>query len=155
MYVIIGTVLVMQSPAEQELPFLFQLLNQRKYPASQLYLLMTLGPSILLMAFVEEARGALSRILTMFGRVPMFYYLAHIPLIHITAIAVNLLREGRTFSEWYATAPYVWFQEDGHQWPLTLLYLVFVIDVVILYFLCRWYERYKFAHPDSTWVKYI
>ena len=156
LYLAIGTVLVLQMPEEdRNLPFVFQLLNQRKYPASQLFLLMTLGPSILLMAFVEDVRNGFSRIMTMFGRVPMFYYLMHIPLIHVSAIVVNLLREGRTFSEWYANAPYVWFQEDGHQWPLGLLYIVFVIDVVILYFLCRWYERYKFAHPEAKWTKYV
>ncbi len=143
------------SEENEDAPFIFQLLNQRKYPASPMFLLMTLGPSILLMAFVEEARGGFSGIMTMFGRVPMAYYLMHIPLIHISAVVVNLIREGRTFSEWYATAPYVWFQEDGHQWPLALLYLVFVIDVVILYFLCRWYERYKFSHPEAKWTQYI
>lgn len=156
LFLVLGTVfVVLVSEENEDAPFVFQLLNQRKYPASQLFLLMTLGPSILLMAFVEDAGNSFSRIMTMFGRVPMAYYLMHIPLIHVSAVLVNVIREGRTFSEWYATAPYVWFQEDGHQWPLALLYLVFVIDVVILYFLCRWYEQYKFNHPEKKWLKYL
>jgi ribose/xylose/arabinose/galactoside ABC-type transport system permease subunit len=116
---------------------------------------MTLGPAILLLPFVENARGLISSAIITFGRVPFFYYLAHILLIHLTAIAVNLIREGRTFSEWYATAPYVWFAEEGHQWKLSMLYIVFVIDVAILLLLCRWYERYKFTHPEQKWLRYI
>ena len=153
LFVIVGSMIATNT--EGEAPFIFKLLNQRKYPASQLYLLMTLGPSILLMAFVENARGPISKAIVTFGRVPFFYYLAHIPLIHMSAVAVNLIREGRTFGEWYATAPYVWFPEEGHQWSLPLLYVVFAIDVAILLVLCRWYERYKFAHPGQKWLKYI
>jgi uncharacterized membrane protein len=136
-------------------PFIFQMLNQRKYPASQLFLMMTLGPAILLMPFVERARDGFSRALITFGKVPFFYYLMHILLIHVSALIVNLIREGRTFSEWYATAPYVWFPEEGHQWSLGLLYLVFFIDVILLYFLCRWYESYKFTHSNNALLKYV
>jgi uncharacterized membrane protein len=153
LFLIVGSIVA--TKAEGEAPFIFKLLNQRKYPASQLYLLMTLGPAILLLPFVENARGLISSAIITFGRVPFFYYLAHILLIHLTAIAVNLIREGRTFSEWYATAPYVWFAEEGHQWKLSMLYIVFVIDVAILLLLCRWYERYKFTHPEQKWLRYI
>ncbi len=155
-FIIMGTVGILRTPVNPDgPPFIFQLLNQRKYPASQLFLLMTLGPSMLLMPFVERANSGLSKAITMVGRVPLFYYLMHIPLIHISAMTVNLIREGRTLQEWYVTAPYVRFPEDGHQWNLALLYLVFVIDVVILYFLCRWYERYKFANRENAFLKYI
>lgn len=138
-----------------EMPFVLRLLNQQKYPASPLFLLMTLGPAILVMPWLETTSGAVSRIMVTFGRVPFFYYLLHIPVIHLLAVGMNLLREGRTFSEWYATAPYVWFQEDGHQWPLWLLYVVFAVAVAVLYLACRAYERYKFAHPEKEWLRWI
>jgi uncharacterized membrane protein len=151
-----ATVRIFTKPASpDDAPFILLLLNQRKYPASQLFLLMTLGPAILVMPFVERLRGALAKAIVTIGKVPFFYYLMHIPLIHITALAVNFLREGRTLSEWYASAPYVWFPEEGHQWSLGLLYLVFVVDVAILYVLCRWYESYKFSHRDNPILKYI
>jgi uncharacterized membrane protein len=156
LFVIISIIVIAVQPAQpNDPPFIFQMLNQRKYPASQLFLMMTLGPAILLMPFVERAQDNFSKALITFGRVPFFYYLMHIFVIHISALIVNLIREGRTFAEWYATAPYVWFPEEGHQWSLALLYLVFFIDIVILYFLCRWYEHYKFSHPDKLLLKYV
>jgi uncharacterized membrane protein len=153
-FVFFGSLLLMRSKQEDAMPFLFKLLNQRKYPASQLFLLMTLGPTILLMAFVENARGFFSRAMVTFGRVPFFYYLLHIPLIHISALIVQLITKGQIISEGYDTAPYTFIPED-QRWSLGLLYLVFVVDVIILYFLCRWYESYKFSHPDKKWLKFI
>jgi len=87
-------------------PVLYRLLNQQKYPASQLFLLMTLGPTIALLPLAERARGWVGEVLSTFGRVPLFYYLLHIPLIHVTALVVTLLREGSVHSEWYAQAPF-------------------------------------------------
>jgi uncharacterized membrane protein len=156
LFVVVGSATIWMGLGKpDDAPFIFQLLNQQKYPASQLFLLMTLGPAILLMPFVERAQNGLSRAMITFGKVPFFYYLLHIPLIHVSALIVNLIREGRTLQEWYVTAPYVWFPEDGHQWSLGLLYLVFAIDVLLLYILSRWYERYKFSNRGKTVLKYI
>jgi uncharacterized membrane protein len=155
LFLIVGSVIALLQPASDDSqPFIFRLLNQRKYPASQLYLLMTLGPAIAMMPLVENAKGWLAKALQTFGSVPMFYYLAHILLIHISALIVMMIREGKIFSEWYANAPYAWLPEE-HRWSLGLLYLVFFIDVFLLYFLCRWYARYKFSHREVKWLKYL
>ena len=121
---------------------LFQLLNQRKYPASQIYLLMTLGPPIALLPLAERTRGWLSQAFTTVGRVPMFYYLLHIPLIHVLALLVWKIRDGQTHAEWFASAPYVSVPPE-QRWSLALLYLVFVIAVAALYFPCRWFVGVK------------
>lgn len=134
-------------------PFLFRLLDQKKYPASQLYLLMTLGPSIALLPAAERARGWLGGILAVFGRVPMFYYLLHIPLIHLAALGVMYLREGTLHPEWYASAPFTWMPPE-HRWSLPLLYLVFLLVVSVLYFACRWYAGVKARHRDG-WLRYL
>src|SRR5436190_14857895 len=63
-------------------------LNCNKYPPSLLYLLMTLGPAILLLAAFEKARGWLADLVLTYGRVPLFFYLLHIPLIHGSAVVV-------------------------------------------------------------------
>jgi len=148
-----GIAVWQRPPGDNDAPFIFQLLNQRKYPASQWYLLMTLGPVIALTPFAEKARGWLAEVLIVFGKVPMFYYLAHILLIHLSALLVNMIVGIEGSMKIYSTAPYTWMPD--HRWSLPLLYLVFLIDVALLYFLCNWYMRYKFAHPEKKWLKYV
>jgi uncharacterized membrane protein len=135
-------------------PFLSRLLNQQKYPPSILYLLMTLGPAIALVPFADRARGWLANIMITFGKVPMFYYLMHIWIIHISALIVQWLQTGIVHHEWYATAPYATVPPE-HRWSLPLLYLVFFVDVTLLYMICRWYVQYKFSHPEKKWLKYL
>ena len=139
------------APANAPLPALFRLLNQQKYPASQLYLLMTLGPTIALLPLAERARGWFADAVSTVGRVPMFYYLLHIPLIHLAALLVMLLREGQIHSDWYATAPYT-FLPPEHRWGLPLLYLVWAMVVAILYLPCRWFANLK-ADRRNPWLR--
>jgi uncharacterized membrane protein len=134
-------------------PALVRLLNQRKYPASPLFLLMTLGPMIALLPSAERARGWLAHALTTIGRVPLFYYLLHIPLIHAVALLVWFLRDGATHAQRFATAPYVSIPPQ-ERWSLELLYLVWVIAVAILYPLCRWYAQAKAERPRA-WMRYV
>ncbi len=155
LFVSMGSMLILLSPSSPEsLPFIFRLLNQQKYPASQLFLMMTLGPLIALVPLAEKARGRGTEMLKIFGKVPFFYYLLHIPLIHMSALLVNFLQTGATHQEWYGYAPFASVPPES-QWSLPMLYLVFAIDVVILYISCRWYVGYKFSHPDSKWLKFI
>jgi uncharacterized membrane protein len=154
-FVVVGSLLVAFGPKpEQPMPPLLRLLNQPKYPPSQLYLAMTLGPMLMLIALAEHARGAVADVVSTFGRVPLFYYLLHIPLIHLSALLVNLLRVDATHQEWYRQAPRVYVESAGDHWSLGLLYLVFAIDVAILYPLCRWYMRRKATRP-SAWMQYV
>jgi uncharacterized membrane protein len=153
LYLVIGSILAMHQPAPR-LPFLLRLLNQRKYPASPLFLLMTLGPLMAALPWAERARGRLVRILLVFGRVPLFFYLLHIPTIHLGCMMINYLRTGHTGSSWYATAPDVWMPPE-QRWPLYLLYIEWTCDIIFLYFFCRWYARYKHAHPDKRWLKFL
>ena len=134
-------------------PALFRFLNQRKYPASPLFLLMTLGPTIALLPVAERMRGWLADALATFGRVPMFYYLLHIPLIHATALLVWFLRDGAVGAERFATAPYVSIP-PGERWGLPLLYLVFAIVVAMLYLACRWFAGVKARRRDG-WLRYV
>lgn len=155
LYLVIGGYMVLSAPASSDAPpALFRLLAQNKYPASQLYLMMTLGPTIALLPFAEKVKGWFADVLLIFGRVPMFYYLLHILLIHVSALIVNFIRTGDPHAAWYATAPYTWIS-DEQRWSLPLLYATFAIDVLILYFACRWYANYKFNHPAKQWLKYF
>jgi uncharacterized membrane protein len=150
-----GTVMIMFGFLRNaETPFIYKLLGQQKYPPHQLYLLMTLGPVIALVPWAEKAKGRFVDFLKIIGRVPMFYYLLHILLIHLSAFIVNLILSGSIHQEWYHTAPLVGVPED-QRWPLSLLYLVWLINVVMLYFACRWYARYKSEHPENEWLKFL
>ena len=138
-----------------QMPALFRFINTTKYPASLDFLLMTLGPTILLLPLAERARGKIGEFLSAFGRVPMFYYLLHIPAIHLAAIIVALVREGR-FEPWLlANHPTMMPPApEGYRWPLWLLYAVFVVVIVALYRPSRWYWRKKTTDP-APWMKYI
>jgi uncharacterized membrane protein len=154
-YLLIGTLIILLGPAyEGKLNPVFRLLNQQKYPASQLFLLMTLGPLIAFLPLAERSSGWLSGVLETIGRVPMFYYLLHILLIHISALITNLIISGNAHQDWYGSAPFVEVDESP-RWSLPLLYLVYAIDLFILYIGCSWYAKYKFSHPEKKWLKYI
>jgi uncharacterized membrane protein len=131
-------------------PLMF--LATTKYPASLSFLLMTLGPMLILLSLTERWR---SRLLETFGRVPFFYYLLHIPVIHIAACVVSLIREGRVnpwlFGNHPMAPPPV---PDGYMWSLGLLYLVFAICVAVLYVPCRWFARVR-ATRRSAWLSYL
>jgi hypothetical protein len=64
-----------------------------------------------------------------------------------------MILTGSARQELYQTAPYTWFEEG--RWSLGLLYLTFVIDVSILFLLCKWFANYKASHPEKAWLKYI
>ena len=144
---------LVQGGGDDARPLLFRILDQRKYPASQLFLLMTLGPIIALVPAAERARGMVARAFDVVGRVPLFFYLLHIPLIHSTALIVNRMRTGATQSEFYGTAPYT-FLPDEMRWSLGLLYFVFAVDVLLLLGACYWYADVKRKRAGS-WLKYI
>jgi len=154
LFLLLGSLAVFLAPAPGGAPpVLFRLLNQNKYPASQLFLLMTLGPTIALLPVAERARGRAADVLATFGRVPMFYYLLHIPLIHATALLAWFLRDGSVHPERFATAPFVSIPE-AQRWGLPLLYLVFFIVVAGLYVPCRWFGHVKSRRP-AAWLRYL
>jgi uncharacterized membrane protein len=138
-----------------QMPELLRFLNTNKYPASLQFLLMTLGPTILLLPFVENARGRIGEFFATFGRVPMFYYLIHIPTIHFAAVLVALVREGKIEPWLFANHPVmVPPQPEGYTWPLWLLYAVFIVVIAVLYPPSRWYARRKATNP-APWMRYI
>ena len=137
------------------MPALLSFLNCTKYPASLNFLLMTLGPMIALLPWLENARGPLARAISTFGRVPFFYYVLHIPLIHALALIVSKIRLGYV-SPWLFTNHPMGNPEPpaGYVWSLPLLYLVWGIAVGLLYFGCRWFAALK-ARRSDWWLSYL
>jgi uncharacterized membrane protein len=138
-----------------QMPALFKFINTTKYPASLQFLLMTLGPTILLMPLFDRARGKIGEYISTFGRVPMFYYLLHIPAIHLAAVIVSLVRQGRVEPWLFANHPMMSPPTpEGYTWSLAMLYAVFIVVVAALYFPCRWHARRKATNP-APWMRYI
>ncbi len=116
---------------------------------------MTLGPTIAVLPLADRAGGRVADVLAVFGRVPMFYYLLHIPVIHLTAMIVSLVREGRVNAWLFENHPMMPSPAPpGYVWSLPLLYLVFAIVIAVLYWPCRWYAARK-ARGEPRWVRYI
>ncbi len=137
------------------LPALLSFLNTTKYPASLLFLCMTLGPVIALLPVLEGAGGRIAAWLTTFGRVPLFYYLLHIPLIHLLALGYDALRHPAAVPWLFENHPaMVGPAPDGTVWSLGELYLVFAVAVVLLTIACRWYADVK-ATSNARWMKYL
>jgi uncharacterized membrane protein len=137
------------------MPALFSFLNTNKYPASLTFLLMTLGPTIALIPLVEHARGALARWLTVFGRVPFFYYVLHIPLIHLLALVVSRIRMGEVSPWLFADHPMAPPPPpQGYTWSLALLYTVWAAAIVMLYFVSSWFAALK-ARRTEWWLRYL
>ena len=131
-------------------------LNVSKYPPSFLYLVVTLGPAILFLAFTENTKSWLSRQIKMIGRVPMFYYLVHIYIIHLLALGATYFC-GHTWKDMILT-DWVSFEPklQGYGFSLGVVYAIWFSVIVILYFLCRWYDGYKRSHiRQKWWLSYL
>jgi uncharacterized membrane protein len=136
-------------------PAIFRFLNTNKYPASAPFLLMTLGPLIALLPLAERARGRVGSFFALFGRVPLFYYLLHIPLIHAAALVVSYLREGHVDAWLFANHPMMPPPPPvGYTWGLGLLYLVFLVVVALLFVACSWFAGVKARHREG-WLRYL
>jgi uncharacterized membrane protein len=131
-------------------------LNTTKYPPSLLYLLMTLGPCSLFLWAVDVGAPRWLRPALIFGKVPMFYYLLHIPLIHLLAVAVCYARYGHVY--WMFESPnlqsFPCTQPPGWGYSLPIVYLMWAIVVVTLYPLCRWFAGLRQRRSD-TWLSYF
>ncbi|HKA59836.1 MAG TPA: heparan-alpha-glucosaminide N-acetyltransferase domain-containing protein [Gemmatimonadales bacterium] len=141
--------------AGDDMPALLSFVNTTKYPASLNFLLMTLGPTIALIPVLERARGLVAQLLSVFGRVPFFYYVLHIPVIHALALLVSQIRLGAVSPWLFANHPMgSGPAPEGYTWSLGLLYLVWAVAIILLYFPSRWFANLK-ARRQDWWLKYL
>jgi uncharacterized membrane protein len=125
--------------------------NVTKYPPSLLYTCMTIGPALLVLAWIEKARKKWMDITVVYGRVPMFYYLLHFFVIHLLCMIV-FFATGHKMSE--ATSGLMLFRPNEFGFPLGVTYLIWIAVVAGLYPLCKWYGRYRATH-DYWWLSYL
>jgi predicted acyltransferase len=133
-------------------------LNLEKYPTSLQYLLMTLGPALILFAILEKFSGSAAlavwtKPLLVFGRVPLFFYVLHLYLIHLAAIALATLFHQPVAWLWHGG----FFMNDtpaGYGHGLPLIYGTWCVLLVLLYFPCAWFAQYRSRHR-SWWLSYL
>lgn len=124
--------------------------NVNKYPPSLSYLLMTLGPSIILLVVFEHIKGWFSNFLIVFGRVPMFFYVVHIYAIHLLCVFLGLYQG---FSLDQLTNDFLNLPQE-YGFGLEVTYFWWGILIAISYFLCRSYIRFKRGkkHPFYSYI---
>jgi uncharacterized membrane protein len=132
---------------------LLSFLNTTKYPVSLQYTCMTLGPLLILLSMLRERRGRVVNFLSVFGKVPFFYYLLHFFLIHaITAIL--FFAAGHSWSETNDPGSFIFFRPASFGINLGAVYIIWTSVIIILYFPCRWFMKYKSAHRQ-WWLSYV
>lgn len=132
------------------------ILNVTKYPPSLLYLLVTLGPALIFLSLSEKPLSGVSKIIAVYGRVPFFYYVLHIYLIHLFAMLAAML-SGHPLGDMILSDS---VNRSGalknYGFTLFVTYLVWAALVALLYPFCKWYDQYKKAHlPSRKWLSYV
>lgn len=139
----------------QQKNFIFTLLsfiNTTKYPPSLLYILMTLGPSILFLAFAEKPLNKITNIVAVYGRVPLFYYVLHFYCIHIAFFVIGYIAGFRIDQ---LMSSYILNPLPGFGFRLSVVYVIWIGIVSLLYPLCKRYDGYKVANKDKWWLSYL
>jgi uncharacterized membrane protein len=124
-------------------------LNCQKYPPSLLFLLMTLGPSLLLLGALERGIPRLLRPLIVFGRVPLFYYVVHLFVVDVVTIIMAVAQFGPRTREVFTSGP-----PPDFGYGLVVVYAVWIGLVAALYPLCQWYSGVK-ARSRAAWTSYL
>jgi len=141
---------VQATPAFTVLSFL----NCHKYPPSLLYLLMTLGPALIVLGALHQKPMDARHPLLLFGRTPLFFYLIHLYVIHglavgLTAVTGGPIREIAGGGIWSPDLP------ADYGYGLPIVYAIWLVVVVLLLRLCHGFERLKTANPHWTWMNYL
>ncbi len=127
--------------------------NFTKYPPSLLFTLATQGPVLILLALTERTDNPLTRVFTVYGKVPFFYFTVHFFLIHIFC-AIAVLASGYSWAQ--ATDPKLFFKfrpsEFGYE--LSWVYLIWIFIVALLYLPSKWYGGYK-ERERKWWLSYL
>lgn len=122
-------------------------LNTAKYPPSLLFLMMTLGPALIVLSCLQRWANNRLQPLMMFGRVPFFYYVLHMPIIHGLAVV---------FFSYTINAPIGWQMQgpaglpESYEPSMLRLYMAWAVVTAIMYFACRWYAGFKQRHEH--WI---
>lgn len=140
------------APQSSTLFTVFSFIDTVKYPPSLLFLLMTMGPAIIILALLEFVKGPVARFFIIFGRVPFFFYVLHIPFIHLLALFAAMATVSDYSFMWSNVPPWMW--PEGYGFGLPVVYGVWILIMVLLYWPCKWFAGVKQRHPHA-WLSYL
>jgi uncharacterized membrane protein len=129
-------------------------MNVAKYPPSLVFCLVTLGCMFILLWLGEGMKNKIASIASVYGKVPLFYFLVHFFLIHFIMLAIMFLQGFHWSQLDFASGTFG--RPKGLQSGLSLgaVYLTWIGVVVVLYKPCKWYGNYKSTNRQ-WWLKYI
>lgn len=134
---------------------MFSFLNPSKYPPSLTYLLMTLGPVFLILAYTENVKGKIVNFFGVFGKVPFFYYIIHLYVIHVLALFwawfTDFGWQKMIIKGWVTESP----ELKGYGINLEYVYLIWIGIILLLYPLCKKFSIYKTSHKEKKWLSYF
>jgi uncharacterized membrane protein len=130
-------------------------LNTTKYPPSLLFLLMTIGPAFFFLYTMENVRNKITGAVIIFGRVPFFFYVIHIYLAHLFGI-LGLIYAGRNWSDYIMTGEFFGNETlSNFGYNLYVVYLIWILVIIIMFPLCKWYNTYKTNNRNKWWLSYL
>ena len=124
-----------------------------KYPPSLLYLCMTIGPSIIVLSLIETAQNKVTGVLSMYGRVPFFYYILHFFLIRVICV-ILFFATGHTAKDIIDTNTPFLFRPQHFGFSLPIVYILWLLVVIALYKPCKWFDDYR-KNNRQWWLSYL
>jgi uncharacterized membrane protein len=135
---------------------LLSYLNVTKYPPSLLYSLITLGPAMIFLAVADQPLNAVTRRIIVFGRVPFFYYIVHLYVIHLLALIAAVVTGFGWKSMILSTKINLVPGLKGFGFNLLSVYLAWIALILVMYPLCKWYGRFKKNNLSTQgWLSYV
>ena len=131
-------------------------INLQKYPPSLLFMCVIIGPALIVLAYLENIQNRFTNMVRIYGRVPLFYFIVHFFLIHLLAMIV-FFAKGNNMQEAMKAAEQVpfLFVVPGEGFNLAIVYIIWLMVVIIMYPLCKTYDRYKTSHKEKWWLSYL
>ena len=158
-FVIVRFINIYGDPAPwsvQKIPLFtfFSFINVTKYPPSLLYTLVTLGIMFLVLSFVDGMKNRVIEVFSVYGKVPLFYYIIHWYLVH-SLMVFMLFMQGYGLKD-LNFAPFSFGRPQvGEGVELPIIYAIWVAVIISLYPLCLWYGKYKTKNQDNKWLRYL
>jgi uncharacterized membrane protein len=133
----------------------FAFMNVQKYPPSLLFLCATIGPGLIFLSLIKNTKSQLAKIITVYGRVPFFYFILHFYILRIAQV-ITYLGRGHSVAEGMKGVPGLPFKFSmpGEGYSLWVVYGIWIAIVIIMYPLCKWFSNYKQKHKD-WWLSYL